>query len=76
MPRYLIRSPRFIDGRYVFARVDAPAVIEVAAGVQPDAGMELVSGEAAPAAASPAPASAPSPAAEKKRKPPKDDSPL
>lgn len=54
MARYLLRTPRFIDGRYIHARVDAPAVVELPPGIQPSPDMELVDD----VQASPAPATA------------------
>lgn len=40
MPKYTIRAPRFVDGQYVRASPESPAVIEVPKGSKVDAGME------------------------------------
>lgn len=36
MPKYIIRAPRYIDGRYIFASPDSPTEIEIPDGTKVD----------------------------------------
>lgn len=42
MPKYVIRSPRYIDGEYINASPEKPAIIAVSDKVKPDAGMKAL----------------------------------
>lgn len=45
MPKYTIRAPRYINGQYVHASPEYPAVVELPEGEKADRGLEPFEGE-------------------------------
>jgi hypothetical protein len=50
MPRYVLKQPRYIDGRYIAADVEHPVVIELPEGTKIDKFLEPLADEAEPVA--------------------------
>lgn len=48
MPKFIIRAPRYIDGKVVKASPEAPAIIELPEGTKVDKGLELVAPDVVP----------------------------